>query len=175
VLHPSGVVSAGNGTAVSGRLYMRPLDVPLDMTFDAFWAVLTTAVGAGGTPACTVGLYPSDSEGWPDGSAGPLRTATMPMTTPANKTVTVTSLALPRGRYWTAFLYYAASAPASAPVYQCDGTSGLGLPRSAGVGPGVLRGYYVASQTSIGTLAFTTSNMTPSGSQDVPIIGLRRA
>lgn len=93
-------ISSSNASVALNNMALTPVVVEADVTIDAF------LIGGNTTNGSTheVGLYPSNSNGTPDFSAGPLRSVSgTPFASTASPTLTFTALALTKGIYWFAF------------------------------------------------------------------------
>lgn len=174
IASPAGALSTAAATPTTGRLVLHPIDLPYAMTVDALVCNVGTA-GVGGTYTVHLGLYPSDAEGMPLLTNGPVIPATALVTSSTGiKTQTITPVALKAGRYWTASLYVVTSAPSTAPQLHGNSNATASVPRPTSQGPsgGAIKGYYVNAQTTIGAVASPT--FTVIGDNSCVLVGLRR-
>lgn len=90
-------LGTNNVANVSQRLTMHPLVIADTVTVDAFIIQASGTSSSGGD----LGLYPSNADGTPNFTSGPLRSATYTHGTNPS-TVTFTALQLNPGYYWAA-------------------------------------------------------------------------
>ena len=156
----------GSSTAnVNQRLTIHPLVVEADVHVDAFIIEATGTSGNGGD----LGVYPSNSDGTPNFSSGPLASVTGYAHGSATTTATFTAISLPKGIYWVAL-----RGNNTTPTYRAyTSAAGNQLPFTpSGWGIGTM-GYLDTAQASLPSGSFTPTKQIVGGSGGIPAIGLR--
>lgn len=174
------LLGSATGTPVFQRLGLTPFPVgPTGWVTDAVLYNVATAYTGGTNVGFSVGIYPDDGSGFPNLGGGPLATASQTIASLAStgaKTVPLgNTVNLTPGMYWIGTLVTGTAAP-SAGQMQCVTNNAYQLPIASTFAPATsARGYTVASQTALPTTQPADSGFSISGSNDLPMINLRRS
>lgn len=176
IQHPMNYSTGATGAPGNGNLFIEPFDIgPNSMTIQSIGVFCVVAYVAGSAVSTyNLALWPDDGTGGQPAWSSLLVQGTISPTAANANTFLTTSQTLTPGRWWAGFLYLQnGTAPTTPATFTCmqNPSPAVWITTASSIGTPA-RALRALSQTSIPTTAPTLS---VTGSNDAPVIGLRRA